>query len=329
MKKNNENTDVAISSPLTTSGVERMIQVVRGKQVLLDRDLATLYGVETRAINQAVKRNAERFPERYCFQLTADELQNLKSQNVISSWGGDRFKPYVFTEQGFAMLSSVLKSKIAIKVSIAIMDAFVAMRQYLYENGGIVNRLSNVEAKVLEQDRKNAEYDRRLDEVFEAMDRNELKSKGLFYNNQEFDAYVFVCNLIRQAKKKIVLVDNYVNEKTLAMMLKRSKDVSVTIYTYDKSKVFEVDLTTYNVQYANCPIKILPSYGVHDRFLFIDETAYHFGASLQDLGKKTFFFSKEDFTIEEVLRKSKKIMDSFLRKNPTRLGRIFFRDSWQ
>ena len=140
---------------------------------------------------------------------------------MISSWDGDRFKPYVFTEQGFAMLFSVLKSKIAIKVSIAIMDAFVAMRQYLYENGGIVNRLSNVEAKVLEQDRKNAEYDRRLDEVFEAMDRNELKSKGLFYNNQEFDAYVFVCNLIRQAKKKIVLVDNYVNEKTLAMMLKQ------------------------------------------------------------------------------------------------------------
>ena len=180
MKKNNENTDVAISSPLTTSGVERMIQVVRGKQVLLDRDLATLYGVETRAINQAVKRNAERFPERYCFQLTADELQNLKSQNVISSWGGDRFKPYV----------SIV---------------FPMSRQ-----------------KFLEQDRKNAEYDRRLDEVFEAMDRNELKSKGLFYNNQEFDAYVFVCNLIRQAKKKIVLVDNYVNEKTLAMMLKRS-----------------------------------------------------------------------------------------------------------
>ena len=180
MKKNNENTDVAISSPLTTSGVERMIQVVRGKQVLLDRDLATLYGVETRAINQAVKRNAERFPERYCFQLTADELQNLKSQNVISSWGGDRFKPYV----------SIV---------------FPMSRQ-----------------KFLEQDRKNAEYDRRLDEVFEAMDRNELKSKGLFYNNQEFDAYVFVCNLIRQAKKKIVLVDNYVKEKTLAMMLKRS-----------------------------------------------------------------------------------------------------------
>ena len=178
-----------------------------------------LYGVETRAINQAVKRNVERFPERYCFQLTKNELENLKSQNVISSWGGDRFKPYVFTEQGFAMLSSVLKSKAAVNVSIAIMDAFIAMRQYLYQNGGIVNRISNIESKDLEQDARLHEHDRKFDEVFEAMDRGELKSKGLFYNNQEFEAYVFVCDLIRQAKKRIVLVDKYVSEKVLAMML--------------------------------------------------------------------------------------------------------------
>ena len=132
---------------------------------------------------------------------------------MISSWGGDRFKPYVFTEQGFAMLSSVLKSKVAVNVSIAIMDAFVAMRQYLYQNGGIINRLSNVEAKDLEQDARLLDHDHKIDSLFEAMDRGELKSKGLFYNNQEFDAYVFVCNLIRQAKKRIVLVDRYVNEK--------------------------------------------------------------------------------------------------------------------
>ena len=135
MNKKTEKTVVIEPRSLVESNVEKMIQVVRGKQVLLDRDLAVLYGVETRAINQAVKRNAERFPERYCFQLTKDEMENLKSQNVISSWGGDRFKPFVFTEQGFAMLSSVLKSKIAVNVSIVIMDAFVAMRQYLYENG--------------------------------------------------------------------------------------------------------------------------------------------------------------------------------------------------
>ena len=307
LMKKDEKKEIITTKPLVKSGVEKMIQIIRGKQVLLDRDIATLYGVETRAINQAVKRNIERFPERYCFQLAKEELENLKSQNVISSWGGDRFKPYVFTEQGFAMLSSVLKSKAAVNVSIAIMDAFVAMRQYLYQNGGIVNRLSNLESKDMEQDARLLEHDHKFDTIFEAMDRGELQSKGLYYNNQMFDAYVFVCGLIRQAKRRIVLVDRYVDEKVLAMMLKRNKGVSATIYTYDKSKVFEVDLATYNAQYADCPLKILPSYGMHDRFLFIDDTAYHFGASLKDLGTNTFFFTKEEFTLEEVLKKSEEI----------------------
>jgi hypothetical protein len=187
------------------------------------------------------------------------------------------------------------------------MDAFVAMRQYLYQNGGIVNRLSNVEAKDLEQDARLLDHDHKIDSLFEAMDRGELKTKGLFYNNQEFDAYVFVCNLIRQAKKRIVLIDRYVNEKTLTMMLKREKGVSVTIYTYDKSKVLELDLATYNEQYPDSPMHVLPSYGMHDRFLFIDDTAYHFGASLKDLGKNTFFFTQEDFTLDEVLKESQRI----------------------
>ena len=304
---NTKEKEVVPSDPLVSTGVEKMIQIVRGKQVLLDRDIATLYCVETRAINQAVKRNIERFPERYCFQLTKNELENLKSQNVISSWGGDRFKPYVFTEQGFAMLSSVLKSKAAVNVSIAIMDAFVAMRQYLYQNGGIVNRISNIESKDLEQDARLLDHEHKIDSIFEAMDRGELKSKGLFYNNQEFDAYVFVCDLIRQAKKRIVLVDKYVSEKVLAMMLKREKSVSVTIYTDVQSKVHKADMDTYNAQYPDSPMNTLPCYGMHDRFLFIDDTAYHFGASLKDLGKKTFFFTKEDFTLEEVLKESQKI----------------------
>lgn len=222
--------------------------------------------------------------------------------------------PYAFTEQGVAMLSAVLHSENAIRVSIGIMNAFVAMRHFMMQNGGFINRLSNVEAKIIDQDermlaqdRKILEHDQKLDELFEAMDRGEMRSKGLFYNNQVFDAYVFVCGLIRQAKKRIVLVDRYVDEKTLAMMLKRQKDVSVTIYTYDKSKVFEVDLSVYNAQYPNYPIKILPSYGMHDRFLFIDGTAYHFGASLKDLGSNTFFFSKEEFTLDEVMKKSDEI----------------------
>ena len=217
--------------------------------------------------------------------------------------------PTAFTEQGVAMLASVLRSETAVRVSLQIMDAFVAMRHFMIQNGGFINRLANVESKEIEQDARLLDHDHKIDAIFEAMDRNELQSKGLFYNNQEFDAYVFVCGLIRQAKKRIILVDRYVDEKTLAMMLKREKGVAVTIYTYDKSKVFEVDLATYNEQYADSPIKILPSYGMHDRFLFIDEIAYHFGASLKDLGKNTFFFTQEDFTPEEVLKESKTIQE--------------------
>ena len=228
---------------------------------------------------------------------------------MTSSWGGTRKLPYAFTEQGVAMLSAVLRSETAIKVSLAIMDAFVQLRHIMMGNTGLVNRLSNVEAKDLEQDNRLTNHDERLhdhdlkiDALFEAMDRNELKTKGIFYESQEFDAYAFACGLIRQAKNRIVLVDNYVDETTLLMMQKRNKGVSVTIYTYNKSKIFELDLQKYNKQYADVPIEILPSYGMHDRFLFIDDTAYHFGASLKDLGKKTFFFSREDFTLDEVLK---------------------------
>lgn len=321
MAKKTEKTDDFAPNPLMESGVEKMIQIVRGKQVLLDRDLAVLYGVETKRINEQVKRNIERFPEDFCIQLSLEESQLLRSQNATLEKKGQnlkgkhtKYRSLAFTEQGVAMLSSVLKSETAIKVNIAIMRAFVQLRHLMMGNGGLVNRLSNVEAKDLEQDSRLTghdkhllDHDRKFDELFEAMDRGELKTKGLFYNNQEFDAYVFVCNLIRQAKKRIVLVDRYVNEKTLTMMLKRGKGVSVTIYTYDKSKVLEMDLATYNEQYPDSPMQVLPSYGMHDRFLFIDDTAYHFGASLKDLGKNTFFFTQEDFTLDEVLKESQKI----------------------
>ena len=318
MKKENESNDIIPIHPLVETGVEKMIQVIRGKQVLLDHDLATLYGVETKRINEQVKRNTERFPEKFCFQLNTEEINLVKSQIATSRAesffsgqnGGRRKKTYAFTEQGVAMLSAVLHSKTAIKVSIAIMEAFIAMRHYLIDNAGLINRLSNVEAKDLEQDCRLTghdehllDHDRKFDELFEAMDRGELKSKGIFYESQEFDAYAFACGLIRQAHKRIVLVDNYVDETTLLMMLKRKKGVSATIYTYDKSKIFELDLQKYNAQYVDSPITIHPN--THDRFLFIDETSYHFGASLKDLGKKMFFFSKEDFTLDEVLNKSR------------------------
>ena len=289
--------------------IARQILVIRDKQVMLDRDLATLYGVETKRINEQVKRNKELFPEDFCFQIDKSEFKELVANcDRFNKLKHSSSRSFAFTEQGIAMLSSVLKSETAIRVNIAIMRAFVAARQILMQNGkcngSLVNRLSNVESKMLEQDSRLLEHDHKFDTIFEAMDRGELKSKGLYYNNQVFDIYVFVCGLIKQAKRRIVLVNRYVDEKVLAMMLKRAEGVSVTIYTYDKSKVFEVDLATYNAQYADCPLKILPSYGMHDRFLFVDDTAYHFGASLKDLGTNTFFFTKEDFTLEEVLKKS-------------------------
>ena len=290
--------------------IARQILVIRDKQVMLDRDLATLYGVETKRINEQVKRNKELFPEDFCFQIDKSEFKELVANcDRFNKLKHSSSRSFAFTEQGIAMLSSVLKSETAIRVNIAIMRAFVAARQILMQNGGLVNRLSNVESKMLEQDARLLEHDHKIDTIFEAMDRGELKSKGLYYNNQVFDAYVFVCGLIKQAKRRIVLVDRYVDEKVLAMMLKRGEGVSATIYTYDKSKVFEVDLATYNAQYADCPLKVLPSYGMHDRFLFIDDTAYHFGDSLKDLGTNTFFFTKEDFTLEEVLKKSEEKTD--------------------
>ena len=298
-----EKNTAVLPNPLISTGVETMILVIRGKQVLLDRDLATLYGVETKRINEQVKRNIERFPEDFCFQIDKSEFRELVANcDRLKMLKHSSSRSFAFTEQGVAMLSSVLKSESAIRVNIAIMRAFVQLRHIMMGNGGLVNRLSNVEAKVLDHDHK-------LDEVFEAMDRRELMSKGLFYNNQEFDAYVFVCGLIRQAKKRIVLVDKYVSENVLAMMLKREQGVSATIYTDVQSKVHKVDLEKYNAQYPDCPLNVLPCYGMHDRFLFIDDTAYHFGASLKDLGKNTFFFAQEDFSLEEVLKESRKIQE--------------------
>ena len=197
MGKNREKTDDFAPNPLVESGVGKMIQVIRGKQVLLDRDLATLYEVETKYINRAVKRNPNRFPDEFYFELTKEESLRCQDGTIKTGRGQhSKYSSYAFTEQGVAMLSAVLHSEKAIRVSIDIMKAFVAMRHFILQNGGFINRLSNVEAKLFDQDRKNVEYDRKFDEVFEAMDRGELKSKGLYYNNQEFDAYVFVCLLV-------------------------------------------------------------------------------------------------------------------------------------
>ncbi len=275
--------------------VKECILFIRGCQVILDSDLAKMYHVETRVLNQAVTRNKERFPSDFMFQLTEEEWNDLKSQTVTSSWGGRRKLPFVFTEQGIASLSGVLKGEVAVGVNIAIMRAFVQMRKTLLNNAGILQRLDSVEQKMLVNEK-------RLEQVFKAIDDKSLSPKqGIFFDGQIFDAYVFVSDLIKQAEKSIVLIDNYVDETVFTLLDKRSESVRACIYT-KVCKKLTLDLVKHNQQYREIELKNLTR--SHDRFLILDDkTVYHFGASLKDLGKKWFAFSRMEIDAQEILQK--------------------------
>lgn len=277
--------------------ITNRIYTIRGKQVMLDSDLAKLYEVSTSRLNEQVKRNIERFPEDFMFKLTDKEWEILKSQNATSSWGGRRKLPNVFTEQGISTLSGVLHSKTAIQVNIAIMRAFVGMRKFLMANANLFQRLDRLEYKQLETDHK-------VEKIINALENETIKPKqGIFYDGQIFDAYKFVTTLIKGANKSIVLIDNYIDETVLTLFSKNQK-VEITIYTKNINKQLKLDLEKYNAQYK--PIKIKTFRKAHDRFLIIDDKdIYHIGASLKDLGKKWFAFSKFDKDAIELLSKLK------------------------
>lgn len=284
---------------ITRDEIESRIYTVRGQQVMLDNDLARIYQVETKVFNQAVKRNVERFPENFRFQLTRNEFHdiNLRSQIVTSSlnYGGRRYLPYVFGEQGIAMLSAVLRSEVAVKVSIEIMNAFVEMRRMLISNASLFHRLDKIELKQLQTDQK-------FEEIFKALESNKPYSeKGIFYNGQVFDAYSFVSDIIRSAKSSVILLDNYVDDTVLTMLGKRNTNVGATIYTKSISNELRLDLQRYNSQYPRIEIELFSN--THDRFMIIDEVElYHIGASLKDLGKKWFAFSRMDIEVGRMLQ---------------------------
>jgi len=282
--------------------IDNRIYTIRGVQVMIDRDLALLYCVETRTINQSVKRNIDRFPIEFCFQLSDDEFNYWMSQFVISNKEkmGIRKRPYAFTEQGVAMLSGVLRSKTAVQVSLQIMRAFVAMRKFILNNAQIFQRLDLLEIKQLKTDQT-------LDNVLKALDKKQNQpEKGVFFDGQMFDAYKFISDLIRKAEKSIVLIDNYIDDKVLTMFSKRKKGVSITIYTKQLNKQIALDVEKFNEQYE--PVEIIEMKLAHDRFLIIDQTElYHIGASLKDLGKKWFAFSKMNSEILPLLQKLNKI----------------------
>ena len=340
-KKDIEKVESAPLQPL--ENIENLIQVIRGKQVILDRDLARLYRVETFRLNEQVKRNIERFPEDFMFQLSKEEFENWKSQFVISN-EDDFLKsqivtskpedinmssqiartfetnmlsqnartspkkrplsalPYAFTENGIAMLSSVLRSPIAIATNIQIMRAFTAMRRFIAANAQVFQRLEVIEHTQLSLAAHQEEADRKFEEIFRRLDDGSVTQKqGIFYDGQIFDAYVFITERVREAKKRIVLIDNYIDETVYTILDKRTQGTKAKVYTKNLTPQLALDLEKHNAQYA--PIEVEPFDRSHDRFLCIDDTVYHIGASLKDLGKKWFAFAKMELTTDDLLIK--------------------------
>lgn len=286
---------------LDLNKINSKIYTLRGMQIIIDSDLAEFYNVKTKVLNQAIKRNIKRFPENFMFQLTDFEFDSLRSQIVtlnLKSGQHRKYVPYAFTEQGVAMLSGVLKSDVAISISIQIINAFVSMRKFISSNAQIFQRLDNVEIKQIEHDKK-------FNELFDAIQNKYIKpDKGIFFEGQIFDAYKFVSDIIRTANKSIILIDNYIDDSVLILFNKRNKNVKTTIFTKEISHQLLLDLNKYNLQYPSIELKKFEQ--SHDRFLLIDnKEMYHFGASLKDLGKKWFAFSKFDKEALKILDKLK------------------------
>lgn len=303
MSEHNEIAPIVAGTLQSAEHIENLIVEVRGIQTMLDRDLAMLYGVSTKVLNQAVKRNLERFPVHFRFQLTdnetselvtiCDRLQNLKHSSV---------NPYVFTEQGVAMLSAVLHSDTAVSMSIRIMDAFTAMRHFIASNAQIFQRMEVIEHHQLKLAAHQADTDQKLEEVFRRLDDGSVKPQhGIFYDGQVFDAYKFISEKIKEANARIILFDNYIDESVLDMLDKRNAEVTATIYTKAIDTHLQTDIARHDAQYPH--IDVIEFQKSHDRFLCIDDTVYHIGASLKDLGKRWFAFNRMEQTTGDLLAK--------------------------
>lgn len=292
----NETKNLIVKDDISDEEIKNLIYTIRGKQVMLDSDVAMLYHYTTKNINKAVKRNIDRFPEDFCFQLTESEFQNLRFQFGTLNRkfnNGDvtrKYLPYVFTEQGISMLSGVLKNEIAVKVSISIIRAFVEMRKFLMLNGQVFGRLTSIEHKLLEHDKK-------FDEVFNQLQQEENIKQKIFYEGQIYDAYILIIDIIKKANKKILIIDNYIDDSVLKMLTKKNKNVEVIILTSDKSNIEKIDIQKFNKEYP--VLKVAKTNKFHDRFIVIDnKEMYHLGASIKDLGKKCFGINRiEDLEI--------------------------------
>lgn len=277
---------------ISASNIRSMIYTIRDQQVMFDFDLARIYGYEVKAMNQQVKRNSARFPEDFMFQLTQEEINQVKSQIVTSSdetffsgqTGGRRKPPYAFTEQGIYMLGAVLKGPVAEQQTVFIMRAFREMRHFISSNALMFERISSVELRQLEYEKKT---DEKLEQIFEYISEHEESSQKVFFDGQIYDAFSLIASLIQKAEKEITLIDGYVDLGTLNLLSKKKEDVLVKIYTLARTRLTTTDINNFNAQYPTLEVKYTRAF--HDRFLILDrKTAYHIGASLKDAGKKCF-----------------------------------------
>ncbi len=313
-----EENKLSIQNETSNEEIKNLIYTIRGKQVMLDSDVAMLYNYPTKRINETVNRNKQRFPESFCFQLNKGEYELLRSKNIVANndtiyenfnnsslrsqiatlnenegRGKHRkYLPYVFTEQGIAMLAGLLKNNIAIQVSINIMNAFVEMRKFLMFNGQIFERLTTMEYKLIE-------HDKRFDKIFNQLQLEENIKQRVFFEGQIYDAYSIIIDIIKKANKKILIIDNYIDDSILKMLTKKKNNVEVVILTSDKTNIQNIDIQKFNKEYPI--LKVAKTNKFHDRFIVLDnKEMYHLGASIKDLGKKCFGINKiEDKEIIE------------------------------
>jgi hypothetical protein len=283
---------------INENSIKDKIHTIRNFQVMLDKNLAELYGVETKRINEAVRNNQDKFMDDFYFELTNHEFENLRSKFSTANFSKTRINPKVFTEQGIYMLATILKSKVASQVTVYIIKTFANMRKLISQNISMFERFERIEQRL-------TIHDENFDKFFDALEDKTLKPKqGIFYDGEVFDAYVFINDLLKLATNEIILIDNYIDETVFTLFSKYS-NIKIKIYTKTISKQLKLDFQKYETQYKN--IELFEFKNSHDRFLIIDKKeVYHLGASLKDLGKKWFAFSK--FEIENL-----KILD-YLKK---------------
>ena len=294
---------------INSKTVQNLIYTIRGQQVMLDSDLAELYGYEVKRLNEQVKRNINRFPEDFMFRLTEEEIpERLKSQFATLNENGNRRGlhikklPYVFTEQGIYMLATVLRGELAEQQSIYIMRAFREMRHFLANNKLMFERIKSIELKQLEYQKYS---DEKFDEIFHYIADHEESEQKIFFSGQIFDAFNLFASIIRQAEREIVLIDGYVDIDTLNILSKKKEGVKTIVYTFPSARITKKDVETFNAQYSELVIQRTTEF--HDRFLILDgNIGYHIGASIKDAGKKCFGINKieDDVVIKELIKRT-------------------------